>query len=80
MEDGTVVMKKDNGELLIIDPSSQKVILDEEGNVKYKDNARFKLRYDMSRPGHTYITDLVSEGADGVNVAKSKPFEQNNNS
>lgn len=44
MEDGTVIMKKDDGELLLIDPSSQKTILDEEGNVKYKDNARFKLK------------------------------------
>jgi len=44
MEDGTVVMKKkETGEVLILSSDQDKTILDEEGNVKYKDNSRFKL-------------------------------------
>jgi len=34
MEDGTVMMKKANGEIILINSSNEKTILDEEGNVK----------------------------------------------
>jgi len=34
MEDGTVVMKKANGEILLLDNNQDKIILDEDGNVK----------------------------------------------
>jgi len=43
MEDGTMMEKKENGDILLLDSNNDKTILDKDGNVKYKDNQRFKL-------------------------------------
>jgi len=43
MEDGSVIVKKENGESVIMKPDESLEILDKEGVVKGKEDFRFKL-------------------------------------
>jgi len=44
MEDDSVIVKKGNGESVILKPDDSIEVLDKEGVVKGKEDARFKVR------------------------------------
>jgi len=71
MEDGTLIMKKASGEILLMGAGNDKTVLDKEGKVLAKENFRFKLHYDLSSP-KTVVTDSTHS----IRV----PIEQNDNS
>jgi len=63
MMDGTVITKKEDGTMLLLDNNNDKTILDEDGHVKYKDSYRFKLHYNMTNQNKKpLITDINSKG------------------
>lgn len=76
MLDGSIMMKKKNGEMIIIDNNKDKTVLDKDGNVKFKDSYRFKLHYNMSENSRPIIKDLTRNTPNG----NFHTFYQNNNS
>jgi len=43
MQDGSVIMKKDNGESMILNPDESVNVLDKDGQVKGREDFRFRL-------------------------------------
>jgi len=43
MKDGSVIMKKANGESMILNPDDSVNVLDKDGEVKGREDFRFKL-------------------------------------
>lgn len=76
MVDGSVMMKKKNGDIIIIDKNKDKIVLDKDGKVKFKDSYRFKLHYNMSDNIRPIIKDLTRNTING----RVRTFYQNNNS
>lgn len=76
MLDGSMMMKKKDGEVVIIDNNNDKTVLDKDGNVKFKDNYRFKLHINMSDHNRPMIKDLSKD----LSNVKIQPFYQNSNS
>jgi len=79
MQDGSTVMKKADGTILLINTNNDKVILDNDGNVKYKDSFRFKLHYNMAhlinnghnneiKQGDSFENNPLSQNARNVNT------------
>lgn len=47
LEDESVIVKKENGESVILNPDDSVLVLDKEGKVNSKDDFRFKVHYNL---------------------------------
>jgi len=57
LEDETFLVKKANGETIILDPEESVLVLDHNGVVKGKHDARFKMVLDLARKDRVIAVD-----------------------
>lgn len=48
MLDGTLITKKADGTMILLDSNNDQTVLDDDGKVSFKNNYRFKLHYNMN--------------------------------
>lgn len=61
MNDGTMLMKKENGDVVVLDANDSIFVANKDGEVQEKDDGRFKVRYTFNKYNNTnQITDMMS--------------------